>query len=321
MDPTNQLNLPVIDFSLTDSELVDAVRDACVNEGFFYLSNHRVPQELIDSVFAESKRFFDLPLAEKEKLTMEPGTTRGYSKFAKMLLDSENQTEGCQNERFYVRKDVPPSDTNDHSLKGPGKWPEDLPGWKETIVGYMSALRVVSYRIVQLYALALGVEKDYFKKFYASEDDAMTLIRYSAEASRPSDGIYGCGAHSDWGMTTVLATDGVQGLQVFRQSPDNETGTWEDVRHIPGTFVVNIGDMLERWSNHRFRSTRHRVVKKTAEIRHSIPFFFEPSLDTVVKAIETCVPEGEEPKHPEITYADYIAYKMKSSYSNYYSAV
>eukprot|EP01083_Nonionella_stella_P269694 912756_1 len=107
-------------------------------------------------------------------------------------------------------EDVPPSDTNDHSLKGPGKWPEDLPGWKETIVGYMSALRVVSYRIVQLYALALGVEKDYFKKFYASEDDAMTLIRYSAEASRPSDGIYACGAHSDWGMTTVLATDGVK---------------------------------------------------------------------------------------------------------------
>eukprot|EP01083_Nonionella_stella_P139281 424582_1 len=104
MDPTNQLNLPVIDFSLTDSELVDAVRDACVNEGFFYLSNHGVPQELVDSVFDESKRFFDLPLAEKEKLTMEPGTTRGYSKFAKMLLDSENQTEGFRTNDFILEK-------------------------------------------------------------------------------------------------------------------------------------------------------------------------------------------------------------------------
>eukprot|EP01083_Nonionella_stella_P087406 243188_1 len=304
-------SLTLIDLSLEDDQLVDSVKRACTSDGFFYISNHGVPQELIDRTYVQAKRFFDLPLEDKLKVELESGTTRGYSTFGRLKIDPDNQTEGCQNERFYARADVSPNGRDEDYLRGTGKWPQNLPNWREFIEEYLSAMKKVGHRLIQLYALALGLDKNYFKRFYTSGDHMMTLIRYSAEISRPTDGIYACGAHTDWGMTTILATDGVQGLQILRQGSNDVPEKWEDVMHIPGTFVVNIGDMLERWSNCVFRSTRHRVVKTTDDPRYSIPFFFDPALDSVVEALETCMAEGEVPKYPPISYAEYIREKMK----------
>ncbi len=179
-------------------------------------------------------------------------------------------------------------------------WPAEalLPGWRETMTSYADACRTLCTRLTRLLALALDLPADFFDApgallsraaqlkriltsrtgFFDRPQVFLRLLRYSSERSDPSRGIFAAGAHSDYGMLTLLAIeDGAPGLQIQPRSDCSAADAdapWVDVPPLPGAFVVNLGDMLERWTNGRFVSTRHRVVNTSGARRHSMPFFF-----------------------------------------------
>ncbi|KAL1221566.1 putative 2-oxoglutarate-dependent dioxygenase [Cardamine amara subsp. amara] len=243
---------------------------ACLDSGFFYVINHGISEELKEEAFGQSKKFFALPLEEKMKV-LRNAMNRGYSPFLDQMLDPENQVHGDYKESFFIGfEDV-------------------LPGWRETMEKYhQEALRVCK-AIARILALALNLDADYFDtpSILGNPSTVMRLAHYEG-MSDPSEGIYGCGAHSDFGMMTLLATDSVMGLQVLHS--DVKPRKWEYVPSIKGAYIVNLGDLLERWTNGIFKSTLHRVLGNGQD-RYSIPLFVQPSDDCLVKCLPTCQSE------------------------------
>ncbi|PWA66895.1 isopenicillin N synthase [Artemisia annua] len=179
--------------------------------------------------------------------------------------------------------------------------------WMEANYGKISSngynsfcliLREVVRKIARLIALALDLEANFFDRpeFLGRPIAVLRLLHYEGQVSDPTKGMYGAGAHSDYGLVTLLATDCVSGLQICKDK-DAKPQVWEDVKPLKGAFVVNLGDMLERWSNRIFRSTLHRVLVNGQE-RYSIPFFVEPSHDCVVECLPTCQSKLNPPKIP-----------------------
>lgn len=181
---------------------------------------------------------------------------------------------------------------------------------------YNRQVLMVGKRIVKLLALALNLEMNFFEKpgFLDSPMAYIRLLHYSAEVSIPEQGIYGAGAHSDYGMITLLATDGVRGLQICRNK-DAVPQFWEDVVPLKGAFIVNIGDMLERWSNGLFRSTLHRVVI-AGEERYSVAFFLDPNFDCLVECLPACCSAENPPRFAPITSGHYLIERYKLSYKD-----
>jgi isopenicillin N synthase-like dioxygenase len=140
----------------------------------------------------------------------------------------------------------------------------------------------------------------------------LRLLHYPGEINESDDGNYGASAHSDYGILTLLATDGIPGLQICREK-DRHPQLWEDVHHIDGALIINIGDLLERWTNCVFRSTLHRVVAVGKE-RYSVAFFLDPDPDLVVQCLESCCSEACPPRFPPIKSGDYLEERLSSTY-------
>ena len=143
--------------------------------------------------------------------------------------------------------------------------------------------------------------------------NAIRLLHYEDTISNPSDGVFGCGAHSDYGMLTFLYTDEVGGLQV------NLKGEWVDVPPMPGCFIVNLGDMLQRWTNDALKSTVHRVVNSSGKERYSVPYFFEPNFESIVECLPAFCSEQNPPKYPSIKSGDYLIGKYNMTHANFNS--
>nr|DAD18431.1 TPA_asm: hypothetical protein HUJ06_019894 [Nelumbo nucifera] len=267
------LKLPIVDLSSSDRiSAAKSIRQACEDCGFFYLVNHGVEEELLKRVFAESKKFFSLPLEEKMKLVRKEH--RGYTPFYAEKLDPSLNIRGDLKESFYIGpiEGLAQSHLN--------QWPSDeaLPSWRPTMEFYYEKLLTAGKKLISLIALALNLEENFFEKIGALDSPMafLRLLHYPGGMDISSDGTYGASAHSDYGMITLLATDGVRGLQICREK-DNLPQVWEDVHHLNGAFIVNIGDMTERWTNCLFRSTLHRVMA-TGEERYSVLIDLPPSL-------------------------------------------
>ncbi|KAL0874015.1 hypothetical protein Bca101_023720 [Brassica carinata] len=259
----------------------DKLESACLNHGFFYLTNHGVPEELMKIVFKESKNLFTLPLDEKMVMVIP----RSYS-----LLDLQKE--------FWV---------NSTLINGLLKIFCRYGGqpWNATI---KVLCKDVGKKLLGLVALALDLEESFFERLGAFNDQAaaVSLLRYSGELNSSEEEEERCGAsaHSDFGMLTLLATDGVPGLQVCRDK-DKEPNVWEDVPGIKGAFVVNIGDLMERWTNGLFRSTMHRVLSVGKE-RYSVAVFLDPDPNCVVECLESCCNETSPPRFPSVRTSDYF---------------
>ncbi|KAG7564679.1 Oxoglutarate/iron-dependent dioxygenase [Arabidopsis suecica] len=252
-------SLTCIDLANTNlHQSADSLKQACQDCGFFYVTNHGISEELRDKAFEQSKKFFDLPLEEKMKV-LRNEKHRGYSPVLDQILDPENQVDGDYKESFFIGiesvKDDPHGDTPFYS---PNLWPDHdvLPGWRVTMEKYYQEALRVCKAIARLLALALDLDADYFDKpeMLGNPIAVMRLVHYEG-MSYPSKGIFGCGAHSDFGMMTLLATDSVMGLQICKDK-DVKPRKWEYVPSIKGAYIVNLGDLLERWSNGIFKYFR-----------------------------------------------------------------
>ena len=305
--------LPIIDLTpLGEGEaglarVAAAIGAACRDVGFFYVVNHGVPRTLMDEAFATSRRFFALPLADKQAIAIDTvGGNRGYSALLREALDP---TQGPDlKEAFNVGLDLASDDPEllaGKPFRALNAWP-DVPGFRATLLAYFEACSRLAGRLHHAFARDLGLRLDIFDDKFDRPMATLRLLRYPA----PAEGLgveIGAGAHTDYGNLTLLATDDAGGLQVRRRD-----GRWIDAPPLAGAYVVNIGDCLMRWTNDVYVSTPHRVVNRRPRERHSIAFFFDPNPDALVAAIESCVGDGT-PKYPPILAADYLKFRLDTS--------
>ncbi|XP_021767991.1 2-oxoglutarate-Fe(II) type oxidoreductase-like isoform X1 [Chenopodium quinoa] len=287
-------NLPIIDLSATDRFSTAAtLRQACIEVGFFYIVNHGVDKALFERLFDESKKFFSLPEEEKMKLDRKKELS-GYTALYSEKLDTSLNTKGDPKESFYIG---PLHD----EICNLNQWPSEelLPNWRPTMEAYHRQILSAGNSLLSLLALALNLDEKFFENVGALDPPMpfLRLLHYpEGDPSCHNDEVLGASAHSDYGMITLLATDGVPGLQVCRER-DRQPQIWENVPHVEGAIIVNIGDITERWTNGLFRSTLHRVVPKGRE-RYSAALFLDPPHDFSVECLETCCSESNPPRFP-----------------------
>ena len=326
--------IPLVDLGTLDTtNAVEAIRSACEDVGFFYLipGESLFPQSLMDDVFARSKAFFDLDTHSKRPL-FNPVLNRGYTGLGEETLDPEKQSCPDTKEGYYIGREVPLDKSNADMFCGPNIWPDEaalgLSGWRATMAAYHEQATTLCMHLLSIFALGLGLPAQYFHPSFREPLAVLRLLRYSMEPSDVERGVLGCGAHSDYGFITLLLTNEVPGLQILYNDE------WVPVPPKKNAFVVNIGDMLERWTNGRYRSTVHRVVMQPtttttttavddagtgSELRQqeverlSCPFFFEPSYSTRVE----CLPGMGVAKFEPVISGDYLKAKYMGTHADY----
>ena len=301
--------IPVID--LADRAVAPKLRTALEDVGFLVLVNHGVPQRLIDQTFAEAKRFHAQPADVKMALRMNEHNN-GYmsmGRYAVWTSEVNTNDKPDLNEAFFVRRERTPDDPlvlANRRFAGPNVWPEHLPGFRDRVLAYTDAMDALSNRMLPVCAEALDLPRNFFDAAFANSQFTFRLSHYPPVAALPNQ--FGLAPHTDANFITFLAQSDVPGLQV--RTP---AGDWLDVPYVPGSFAVNSGDMMTRWTNGRFKSTPHRAVPPVGRERYAIPFFLGPHLDTVIECLPTCVGAGA--KFPPITYEAYLSWWYDANYS------
>jgi isopenicillin N synthase-like dioxygenase len=175
---------------------------------------------------------------------------------------------------------------------------------------YYDAMEALSRRLLQAFASALGLSAEYFDGWLDAPMTTLGPLHYPPQTGRITAAQIGAGAHTDYGCLTMLAQDAAGGLQVR-----NAAGVWIDAPPVAGSFVVNIGDMMERWTNGVFTSTAHRVINVSGRERYSLPYFFDPDFSAPVRCIETCLAPGESPKFAATTAGRHLLDMINASFS------
>jgi isopenicillin N synthase-like dioxygenase len=293
-----------------------AVDEACRQIGFLVIAGHGVPASLVAETEAVSRRFSDLPLAEKMRVKRPaPDVTRGYIPvLAESVGRSRGETApGDINESFMIGPIDPPATPY---FTGPqaGKhfaanlWPVApaalRPVWSE----YYRVMTGLAEEVMRLFAVALDLgDADFFADKIDRHISRLRVRNYPAPREPAAPGQLRAGAHTDYGSLTILKTeDRPGGLQV--SGPD---GTWLDVPIVDGTFIVNIGDLMARWTNDRWVSTLHRVVnppedQMAASRRQSLVFFHNPNYDALIECLPTCRAAGEAAKYLPVTSGEHL---------------
>src|SRR5580704_14280062 len=239
--------------------LARAIARTCEDTGFLVVANHGIAPELVDSAFAEAAHFFALD--EARKLALKIGRYNiGYLPFGGQVVRQSpvnHNTKPNFSESFYVTRDRAPDHpdiVNNKPLIGLNRWPEDMPEFRAAMVAYYTAMEAMTQRLVPAVAAALDLPPDYFAAAFADPRCTLRLIHYPPQPD-PGDNEFGFAPHTDNNFITFLAQSALPGLEVRTQE-----GEWIRPPAVPGTFVVNTGAMLARYSNDRFRATPHRVV-------------------------------------------------------------
>jgi len=315
--------IPILDLGPTFAGAPGAIdrlgaelRDACERVGFFYIANHGVPQELIDRAFAESRRFHALPLDEKNRLPINENNI-GYlpmNASIQKASDVHTNTKPNRNESFFVSHDRGadhPDVLAGIPLRGRNQWPDGLPGFRETVMEYFHALYDVGQRLLPAFAVSLDLPPDGFDRAFADEAHVnLRLLHYPAQPT-VGENEFGTAPHTDNSFMTILARMDVPGLAI--RMPN---GDWLPPPVIPGTFLVNQGNILKRWSNDRFLSTPHGVIVEGGEDRYSIAYFHSPNPRTVIEPLPTCVGPDNPPCYPTAVYGDLVLEFYDANYAH-----
>ena len=307
-------SIPVIDIadymagSVTARDrAADQVRDALTTVGFFVLTGHGVPRASIDRTFAAAARLHDLPMAKKLAVKMNEHIN-GYMtmrRYAVWTSDVNDNDQPDLNEAFFIRReradDDPARTSGRRFLGGTNLWPDeaDLPGFQADALDYIDTMEAFALRFLPIAAAALDLAPAWFDAAFADSFYALRLSHYPPVEAAANQ--FGIAPHSDSNFLTFLAQTELPGLQV--RMPDGE---WLDVPYIPGSFAVNSGDILQRWSNGRFKSTPHRALPPVGTHRYAIPFFMGPSWDAMIECLPSCTGPGNPPRWPPIVYGDWL---------------
>ncbi len=279
-----------------------AILGAATEVGFFYIADHGVDTELVAATHAIARRFFALPLADKRKAEINH-RHRGYLKVGEAVMHGAKRPD--LKESFIFGLDLPEDDPDVRAgkqLMGPNIWPPALPEMKRVLDAYYAAIVGCGQHLLRAVAVALAK----FRKPLARG----SIIYYPPQPPNLGDEQFGVSPHSDYGCLTLLWQDDNGGLQVR-----GKDGGWIDAPPIPGTFVINIGDLLARWTNDLFASTEHRVINRSGRERYSIALFYDPHFDTPIEVLDTCCTRENAPRYVPTTCGAYILERFGDAFS------
>ncbi|MBC7725686.1 MAG: isopenicillin N synthase family oxygenase [Burkholderiaceae bacterium] len=282
------LQLPVLDFSRLSAGEGEAaafrrdLREATHDFGFFYLTGHGVPAELMERVITTARAFFDLPEADKMAIeNLKSPHFRGYTRVGGEL--TQGKVDWREQIDIGPERDALPTGpgvADYFRLEGPNQWPTALPELRDVVNTWHDELTSVALRLMQAWALSLGADEHVFDAAFAERSSTLIkIVRYPGK-SDPTP-VQGVGAHKDSGVLTLLFVEpGKEGLQVEKD------GEWIDAPPLDGAFVVNIGELLEVATDGYLKATVHRVISpRVGDDRISIPFFYSPALDGTIPVL------------------------------------
>src|SRR6267378_3840376 len=290
------------------------LRFALTEIGFYFIVNHGVSSERIREVFRQVARFHTQPLEKKLEIKIDKHNVRYLPMRGDTLRTStvETVTKPNINEAFFVARDLPsdhPDVVADRRFRSANRWPSDLPGFRDVIVDYCNRMERLVQKIVRLYARALDLPAAYFDQPFKEPQYKLRMTHYPHQTDPPEDE-FGIAPHTDTSFLTLLAPNDVPGLSIRTQS-----GKWIDAPVGPGAYVVNGGQMLQRWTNDFFLATPHRAVNHSGGERYALAFFCDSNIDWPVAAVPTCVGPDKPPKYPTTYYTEYMIQYQQRTYN------
>ena len=311
--------LPVIDIDGLDPtssrvpEVAAALDEAFRNTGFCYIANTGIDVATIEAVFDAARKFHALADAAKQAIAVNE-FHRGYIAPKSSVIRSSSVarvTRPNLSESFMVMHEVDPEDDAcGRPLQGPNQWPEDLPGFREAVTAYRAAMTGFARRFNRLLAQALALPEAFFDPHFERPTTWLRLMHYPPEPPGAPADQYGAAPHTDYGFITFLAQDERGGLEVRTRH-----GNWIAAPPLADTFVVNVADMLARWSNNRWTSTPHRVRNSSGNDRYSVPFFWDTDLDSEIGCLPTCFSRDNPPRYEPVRYGDYVVGRLDRNYA------
>ncbi|CAN5327715.1 2-oxoglutarate and iron-dependent oxygenase domain-containing protein [soil metagenome] len=312
--------IPIIDLndalqpgSARSAEVATQLRQAAMSSGFFYVRHHGIDPALVRQQFALTRALLDLPAATREALSMRHSPTmRGFENLGEQTLDAAARPD--LKESFYCGMAYPadhPYVLAGYQTYGHNQWPQELPEAPAQCETYIRTMLGLSQRLMQLMALSLELPERYFDHTAESPMVTLRMVRYPAHPAGADERTFGAGAHTDWGALTILAQDAHGGLEVCM--PD---GSWVPATPVEGCFVVNLGDMIPRWTNGRYHSNPHRVrnLHSGGAPRYSIPFFYEPDYFAQIEPVPGTVAPGEAPRFAACTAGEHLREMYRKTY-------
>jgi len=300
--------IPVLDVSRFEEDKAQFIKDLGVAYqawGFAGITNHGIPMEVIKNALSAIQTFFELPEATKKKYFFDNGGTRGYTPFGTEIAKDASHVD--LKEFWHVGREVegePP-----YEQLTPNVWPEEVAEFKSALTILFAELDKLANRMLEAFALFLNEPQDYFKEKVNWGNSILRPLHYPP-ITDPSLPNVRAGAHEDINLITLLVGSEQEGLEVL-----NKNGEWVGISMIEGTIICNVGDMLQRLTNHVLPSTTHRVVNPKGEAakssRFSIPFFMHPNPDMSLDALPQCVTEDNPKKDEAITAHEYLMERLR----------
>lgn len=290
--------------------LGEQIHEAFVTSGFCYIKNHGISEECIERLRQEALDFFHLPLSEKDRYRPKQAV-RGFNALNRTIMYGAEKPD--YKEFYQIGPEFLPDGLKEppqNELQGVNVWPEGRPAFRQAFLDYYQAAAECGQLLLKAVASSLNLPPDFFKKKYHYPLQRTQTIWYPpAEMPLGSESItYGVAPHTDYGCITLLWQDDTGGLEV--QNLQNE---WVPAAPIPGTLVINIGDLLCRWSNNRYRSNMHRVLNKSGKERFSVATFYDPDFDAVIDPRDLGLPDTEASHYEPVTAGAYIMGRIRDS--------
>jgi isopenicillin N synthase-like dioxygenase len=307
--------LPVVDVAplaeggspAGEAAVAAAIHAACTGPGFFYIRGHGVPEPAIEAVVAAARRFFRLP-EEVKRSTKANMLHRGWHAAGGAVM--QGATKPDRKEFFSMGLDLPadhPAVLAGEKLRGPNQWPAEVPELKPTMGAYFAAVGACGARLLRAVAVSLGLDRDFFAPHYRLPLQRTQAIWYPPQPPDDAEG-FGLAPHTDFGCITLLWQDDSGGLEVR----ERQSGAWIPAPPIPGTLVVNVGDLLGRWSNDRFASTPHRVLNRSGHERISIATFYDPDF---AAPVDPRALGATEPRYAPTTAGEHILGRFAAAFA------
>ena len=291
------------------------IDQACRLSGFFCVSGHGVDPALLEGLVRASKEFFDQPDDHKSRYASSTGNPfRGWS--ARQIdgpAGTVRAREHVEMSRFDSAADLASAGYGPAWIdrSEPNLWPSIPSGFKAAWKAYFAAMDAFGLEVLSLMAEALGLPSDWFEDKFDRQSSYLSCNHYPATGDRATPGTVRFDQHTDIGSLTLLyQDDGPGGLQVLDRS-----GRWCDVPFRPGTYIVNLGDLLAKWTNDRWVATPHRVLVPPADetrSRFSVPYFQHPNFDALIECLPSCLEEGETPRYPAVLAGDWASYRFEN---------
>ncbi|MEM9033294.1 MAG: 2-oxoglutarate and iron-dependent oxygenase domain-containing protein [Actinomycetota bacterium] len=304
------VSVPVIDITdlrSPDPELRRAVAkqigEACETVGFLTVTGHGIDPTVLDDAFTATRKTFAQSMDDKMARAWDDDhVNRGYDPPGRQQLDAESAPDFKEAWSFS-----PEHLAGIGPMSGENQWPA-LADVREPIERYHRTAMEVCEMLLRAMALSLELDEHHFEPFHQAPICTLRLLHYPPRPDAAGEADFGAGAHTDWGAVTVLAQDGEGSLQVMTKD-----GDWADVPPVEGAFVINVGDLLQRWTNDRYVSTLHRVIGVPGRDRYSIACFFDLDHDALIEVLPTCVTEDEPARYGPITAGGHLQERYEAS--------